>query len=92
MGAAEAGRKLDISYNPESSVIRFDYKSLNVMHICMQKLQMEMNKSKLMQYELEITLMDSFLLTAENLLNAYFIQYLWDLRTGGSMYTKPMLL
>jgi hypothetical protein len=52
---------------------------------------MEMNKSKLMQFVLEIILVDSFLLTAENLQNAYFIQYLWDLKTGGSMYTKSML-
>jgi hypothetical protein len=50
-----------------------------------------MNKSKLMQFVLEIILADSFLPTAENLQNAYFIQYLWDLKTGGSMYTKPML-
>ena len=52
------------------------------MHTVFQKLQTEMNKLKLMQYRLGITVMGSFLLTARNLLNAYFIQSTWVLKIG----------
>lgn len=47
---------------------------------------MGMNKSKLMQYELDIILMDSFLLTAENSQKEFFIQSIWVLKIGRYMY------
>ena len=53
---------------------------------------MGMNKSKLMLYELDIMLMENFPLTAENLPNAYFIQCLWDLKTGGYMHQDHFML
>lgn len=56
-----------------------------------QKLQMVMNKSKLMQYELAITLMNSFRLTPRNLLNAYSTQFLWDLRIDEYMNDNQII-
>lgn len=52
------------------------------MYLFDQKLKTVMNKSKLMRYELVVTLMDSFQLTVRNLLSAYSIQFSWDLRIG----------
>lgn len=43
---------------------------------------MEMKKSKLMQYALVSTQMESFLQTAENSPNAYFTPSIWELKIG----------
>lgn len=53
-----------------------------------QKLQTGMNKSKLTRYGLGNTRMASIPLTAENLQNACFILFSWDLKTGEPIYTK----
>lgn len=51
---------------------------------------MGMNKSELMLYELDIMLMENFLLTAENSPNAYFIRCLWDPKIGRYIASGPL--
>lgn len=44
---------------------------------------METSKSKLMQFALDSTRMESSQLTAKNLLDVYFTQFTWEPRIGG---------